>query len=494
MYLNRKKLIFLSVSSGFLLGIAFGNKYAFPLTFIGFVPLLYLEHYFFQKKDIFKENIVFSYFYLSFIIFNLTSAWWTYYSSIAGFFAVISLNSLYMAFAFWLYHIFKKHLPEYLHFIAFISFWISAEFIHFNWELSWPWLTLGIGLANQIKLIQWYEYTGVLGGSLWILSCNYVIFILLINIKFSRQLLVLNILKTLFLLIIVFIPVTVSNFLYYNFDENCKLVKIVIIQPNYSSYNEKYTIEVNEQLDRILKLTETEIDSSVDYVIAPETALPDLSNQDSLLNNLHIHRIKALLQKYPSTKFIIGLSSFKIVNEQVDNDQYTKQFQNGTNYKAYNTAIQIDTSCKIQMHHKTKLVLGTEKMPFGSTIKFLERLTVDLGGVAGSIVPDNTTYPFYNSALNISVAPLICFESVYGEYVTEFVKNKANLIFIITNDDWWKNSPGYKQHFMNAKLRAIENRKCIARSANTGISGFINTKGEIKKKVNGKKLLLLAVS
>ena len=56
---------------------------------------------------------------------------------------------------------------------------------------------------------------------------------------------------------------------------------------------------------------------------------------------------------------------------------------------------------------------------------------------------------------------------------------KKNLLFIITNDGWWKDSPGHRQHFTFATLRAIETRREIARSANTGISGFINQRGDV---------------
>ncbi len=76
------------------------------------------------------------------------------------------------------------------------------------------------------------------------------------------------------------------------------------------------------------------------------------------------------------------------------------------------------------------------------------------------------------------IAPVICYESVFGEYVTGYVKNGAEALFIITNDGWWKNTNGYKQHLFYASLRAIETRRPVARSANTGISCFIDIRGK----------------
>ena len=76
------------------------------------------------------------------------------------------------------------------------------------------------------------------------------------------------------------------------------------------------------------------------------------------------------------------------------------------------------------------------------------------------------------------VAPVICWESVFGEYVSDYVGEAgANFLFIITNDGWWKDTPGHRQHNSFASLRAIENRRSVARSANTGISSLIDQRG-----------------
>ena len=86
-----------------------------------------------------------------------------------------------------------------------------------------------------------------------------------------------------------------------------------------------------------------------------------------------------------------------------------------------------------------------------------------------------------------SIAPIICYESIYGDYVRQFVKQGAGAIFIITNDGWWKKTSGYQQHNMYAKLRAIETRRYIARSANTGISSIINPLGHIQQSISWDK-------
>jgi apolipoprotein N-acyltransferase len=109
----------------------------------------------------------------------------------------------------------------------------------------------------------------------------------------------------------------------------------------------------------------------------------------------------------------------------------------------------------------------------------LQQVAFDLGGTVGSLGYSPERDVFTSKCGNYIVPAIICYESVYGYFVAEFVKNGANLLFIITNDGWWGNTAGHRQHFSFAPLRSVETRRSIARSANTGISGFINQRGDI---------------
>jgi apolipoprotein N-acyltransferase len=149
-------------------------------------------------------------------------------------------------------------------------------------------------------------------------------------------------------------------------------------------------------------------------------------------------------------------------------------------YDSYNTAIQFNKN-GIKYYHKSKLVPGVEKMPFPFIFKHIEQFAIDLGGTTGSLGIQNERTVFFNNSGKVAIAPVICYESVYSDYVTDYIKNGANLIAIITNDGWWENTPGHKQHLAYAKLRAIETRKEIVRCANTGISCFITSLGEIEQ-------------
>ena len=79
----------------------------------------------------------------------------------------------------------------------------------------------------------------------------------------------------------------------------------------------------------------------------------------------------------------------------------------------------------------------------------------------------------------IPIGSAVCYESVYGEYYTDYIRKGAQAMTIITNDAWWGDTPGYRQHLSYASLRAIETRRAIARCANTGISAIILPSGKI---------------
>jgi apolipoprotein N-acyltransferase len=154
---------------------------------------------------------------------------------------------------------------------------------------------------------------------------------------------------------------------------------------------------------------------------------------------------------------------------------------NGGYFDVFNAAIQIENSSKVQFYHKSKLVPGVEQIPFAEQLAFLKPAFQAFGGSAGSYGKQEKPSVFYTQS-GIGAAPVICYESIWGEYVADYVQQGAQFIAIITNDAWWGNTSGKDQHLLYAKLRAIETRRWVARSANTGISGFINQRGDIVQK------------
>jgi apolipoprotein N-acyltransferase len=134
--------------------------------------------------------------------------------------------------------------------------------------------------------------------------------------------------------------------------------------------------------------------------------------------------------------------------------------------------------------------VGVEKMPYRKLLEpILGQVLMDFGGSTKTRGFQEKRSVFKSQNYNIS--PIICYESIYGEYLTDYIKNGGRALAIITNDAWWGNTEGHRQHFSYAKLRAVETRKNIIRSANTGISGIISSRGDeiIRTNYNEERII-----
>src|SRR5690606_16668123 len=145
-----------------------------------------------------------------------------------------------------------------------------------------------------------------------------------------------------------------------------------------------------------------------------------------------------------------------------------------------NSAIKLNQKDSIQYYHKSKLVVGVEHFPYMKTLKpLLGDIMLNFGGTVRTHLTQEERSVFRNSFNQAVIAPIICYESVYGEYTGGYVKNGANVLFIMTNDSWWGNTDGHRELLEFGNLRAIETRRGIVRAANSGVSAFINQRGDI---------------
>ena len=232
----------------------------------------------------------------------------------------------------------------------------------------------------------------------------------------------------------------------------------------------------------MLQLAAEKTDSTTEYIILPETALIGDIWEDELEQSGSVITIRKFLAQFPKLKIIIGASTAKAFKPGEELSETARKFYNAdAYYDAYNTAFQLDNSPTIQKYHKSKLVPGVEQMPFQFVFKYFEQFALEMGGTSGSLGVQSTRSVFTSDNSPVKFAPVICYESVYGEYVGDYVKNGANAIAVITNDGWWGNTPGHIQHLKLSKLRAIENRRWVVRSANTGVSCFIDPYGEVSQ-------------
>ena len=454
-----RKLLLCLISALFL--VLSWPPSGFPLLiFSAFVPL------FFVVKDLQKKRFAFVYSFLVFALWNSFTTYWIYYASLFGVVAAVCVNSFLMAGVITLFLWLKSKFNDRRSWWALISIWLSFEYLHLNWDLSWPWLTLGNVFAHYPEFIQWYEYTGTLGGSLWILLVNIIVYHSIKNKS-----------KYVLSLTVVGLPILFS-FLINTKNETGKVVEIVVVQPNIDPYFEKFTdLTSMQQLEKFIELAESKLNSSTNYLIGPETAIVDGVWENKIENSTEIKRLLELIENYPQLNIIVGAVTYKAYSKSDKIPKTARQFVGSDDYyDVFNSAIQINTS-EISVYNKSKLVQGVEFTPFPAFLENFEFLAIDLGGITGSLGTQDYREVFESNSAKI--APIICYESIFGEFISQYVRNGADLFTIITNDGWWKDTPGYKQHLNYASLRAIECRKAIARSANTGISALIDCKGII---------------
>ncbi|HEC44119.1 MAG TPA: apolipoprotein N-acyltransferase [Bacteroides sp.] len=483
--MTRSKLISLSVLSGFLLIPAWSMIGTGLLLLFALIPLLFVEDYFQENKHEHRSYKVFLYSYLTFLIWNIGTTFWLLNATLFGILA-ITINSLLMSIIFWLFHITHRNTNSVVGYIALIAFWLVFEHFYTHGEISWPWLNLGNGFAKDIYLIQWYEFTGSFGGTFWVLLTN----VLGYNIlkRYFRQ----GNLKGMLpgagiLLSVILLPIIISLIIYSTYNEKNDPREIVVLQPNIDPYLEKFGgMEMSQQMDILLELADSLTTLETDYIVAPETFIHDDIWERDLPTDPSINRISDyLLNNYCQAAFIVGLHYQKLYPSTDDKSKTAQEVPGtGTYFDSYNAAIQIDTSGILQIYNKSKLVFAVESMPYVEYLGFLRKFTIRLGGTLRSHVAQDRRENFYNCNDSTGISPVICYESIYGEYLTDYIKLGSDFIFVITNDGWWGNTPGYRQHHSYARLRAIETRRSVVHSANTGISSLINQRGDIIQRTN----------
>ncbi|MBO6515177.1 MAG: apolipoprotein N-acyltransferase [Bacteroidia bacterium] len=445
------------------------------LLFFAFVPFLLLETHFVEKK----RGIWFGlYAYLGLFVFNLITTWWVWNASPGGAVFMLFANSFLMLIPFLSYRFCKKILGQGRGLLMFIATWLTFEYFHFRWDLNYPWLTLGNGFATSTSLVQWYEYTGAPGGSLWILLSNALIFLLVTQYKRS-----IAVCTALLLLV----PIGWSWILGRT-QNTCKAKnEILIIQPNIDPYKKFDAGKDVEQLELFLKLCQEGVTPDTRLIVLPETALVGNTNETYLSRSYAVRQLKAFLSQHPGVGMLIGASTHRFYKEGESLPPYPRYYEpEDRYYDSYNTAVQLKSDGSIELYHKSKLVPGVESLPFPQFFKEFDAiLKLDFGGESGNLGKDKQAKTFYYEAPDttskpqLGVAPLICYESIFGEYVGDFVRKKATVLAVITNDGWWKNTAGHKQHMHYARLRAIEYRRYVIRSANTGISCVIDDNGNV---------------
>ncbi|MCP9236712.1 apolipoprotein N-acyltransferase [Lewinella sp. JB7] len=468
-----RRYFYLSTASGVLLGLGFPGYLPLPfLLLIAWVPLLLVQRAELSSRAIFLHG------FNAFLLYNILATFWVTNTAFAAGLFAVAVNSLLMCIPWMLFHWTSRVSPR-VSYLSLIAFWLSFEHLHYNWSLNWPWLTLGNGFAQYPALIQWYEVTGVLGGSAWILAVNWLVlrFYLPRRPSFSWS-----------LAAAVVLPVAGSLLRYATYTPPPgETISVSAIQPNFEPHYEKFAGTQAQQLATFVSLSREALQGAsgpVDYLLLPETSF---SNVDETVANT-APALRALLQELPAERvryLVTGISSyyrFQPGEAVTDAVRYYPSRDGGeVALEALNGAVQIDLdSREFQTYRKGVFVPGAESFPFRDVLFFLEPLVNSLGGTVAGLGSQSARTPLVGERAR--VAPVICYESVFGEYFTDYIREGAQAVFVMTNDGWWDNTAGHRQHLYFSSLRAIETRRAVVRSANMGACAFIDQRGHIQSR------------
>ena len=458
------------------------------LALLGLVPLLMME----RIADQLGKKRIWAYHYCAFVLWNTFTTFWVCNATVGGGIFAILANSFQMSLIFGLFRLSKKKFTGPLPYIFLAVTWIAWERFYFDAEISWPWLVLGNSFARTTWAIQWYEITGTLGGSLWIWATNLSIFGLMVSLSDGSFFCWNNKAKAAsFIGIIALIagPLIASPAIGSKYEdsmnESAEYLEVLIVQPNIDPYN-KFQAMTQDQQNALLEhqiteaLSYRQADSTARplLVVAPETFTNDIicGQYD---RSLTWRRFTGLLSRYPGVNMLFGASSYDYFESPSKPSHTARHLRDGRWVESHNSALMIDGTARTEIFHKSKLVVAVEMTPYPAIFCKIDDM---LGGVMGRCVGQDGITLLNVRGTNGQTIPIgsaVCYESVYGEYYTDYIRKGARAMTIITNDAWWGDTPGYRQHLSYASLRAIETRRAIARCANTGISAIISPSGEI---------------
>lgn len=468
-----------------LMSVPFLIPHTGLVALFGFIPLLCMD----RIADMLGKKRVWIYHYSAFVLWNTFTTFWVCNATVGGGIFAILANSLQMSTIFALFRLSKKKFSGSLPYIFLALGWIAWERFYFDAEISWPWLVLGNSFARTTWAVQWYEFTGTLGGSLWIWACNLGLFGMMTALSDGRwncwniKAKVTSVSGYVLLLIA---PVIISTAVGKKYDDAMtagEQLPVMIVQPNIDPYN-KFEAMSQDQQNAILEAQiaqrlASRTDSLPMLVVAPETftggVICGQYNRSTTWR-----RFTSFLKNHPGVNMLFGASTYDYISS-ADAPSYTaRNVREGLWVESHNSALMIDGTARTEIFHKSKLVVAVEQTPYPAIFCKIDDL---LGGVMGRCVGQERISLLHVrdgvKGENIPIGCAVCYESVYGEYYTGYILEGARAMTIITNDAWWGNTPGYRQHLSYASLRAIETRRAIARCANTGISAIISPSGEI---------------
>ena len=296
----------MALTSGLLLGLPWSVTALFFLVFIGWVPLLLLEAKIQHHPN---PYAIFNYAFVSFLLWNIIGTWWVTQAQFVGAIFIIVANSLVQALVFWLASRIRTILRIPL-LLPFLAIWMGYEHFHLYWDLAWPWLNLGNALATVPEIIQWYEFTGVRGGTLWIILVNFALLSVIDKYRDKGPGSVALIDAA--TLVLLLIPILGSWLIFQNFETEGETVNIALIQPNLDPYTEKFDpVNYARHVEEFFRTAEAIVDGETQYLFGPETLIVEQIDEKDPSASIYYRNLLEFRKKYPKLNILLGVHSYQ---------------------------------------------------------------------------------------------------------------------------------------------------------------------------------------
>jgi|GEM_PF-3207254 apolipoprotein N-acyltransferase len=471
------KYIFLVVF-GLILALTLNPDSKIFLNFFCLIP------FFWWNEKVSSDRKYLLYVFTILVFWNVGALFWIVKINWSAAIIIYLLNPIFQIIPFVFLRILKNKSYDLL---SFISSWLAVEYIQQLGEFAFPYLILGNSLANYPFFIQFYEYAGVLGGSLLILLLNIQFYLLFKQLNKKGLKSKKTLMRVILITLTLIFPVSIGFKLYHPEINENKKTTVRAIHPYVDVRGEKYDLSNQELMRLYIRLSFTGKEKTTpDYIIWPETSIKDGGWSNNLNNNHSISLIIDSLKSKESINIITGAVIYEVVPSNPEKNANVRYDpQSDVYYKTYNSVLGIGSTGVNNLKVKDKLVPVEEKIPFDGKFHFLRKIVPSLGKYTFSSRRINqSTFKFQSDR----ILPLICFESLFSNYVGRNVKSGVGAIFIIINEGWFDNEFASNQFTAFGKVRAVENRKWIVRSSNFGTTNFINPQGieEISLKSTNK--------
>ena len=470
---------FLPVLSGILLGVSFPSYPVIrfePLAWIALVPLLVC-----LRGDLsFKRY--FSRVYYSMLIFCAIALWWVSLATLVGGLLTIVAQAFFSSVPLLLFFILKKYRGYGFALFSLPFLWVAWEWLYIRQDLSFGWLVLGNSQAQLTPMIQYADITGVWGVSFWLMCFNVIVVDLWFRLKYRKKMFV----HAVGLVSMTVLPLGYSFLVFsdHELQQPRPSVTVSLIQPNIDPV-EKWRIYTSQDIMLIyLGLTDRAIlQNRVDLVLWPETAIPFRILDEK--NRSYYEFLKSRIRQWGGS-LLSGYSDIVYYTvAEVSEEEFLYKYdpEEKRYYQTFNASMLVTGSefDPPQIYRKMKLVPFAERVPYMEYAPWMDNFTLSLAGISswgkGS---DKTIMEFVtDSGVTVKTSNVICYESIFPGLVAEFVNRGAEFLTVVTNDGWYAKSYGPYQHAAIARFRCIENRRSMARCANTGVSQFIDKYGRV---------------